>query len=122
MPATCPVVSNEEGLRMNMQQMMKQAQKMQRQLAEAQDQLAEEEVSASTGGGMVKVTGTADGQITSIKIDGEAIGLDEDDAEMLEDAILAAVTETLARAQEVTNQRLGALTGGMGMPGMPGMF
>ena len=107
---------------MNMQQMMKQAQKMQRQLAEAQDQLAEVEVSASTGGGMVKVTGTADGQITGITINGAVLGLDEDDTEMLEDSVLAAITETLSRAQEVTNQRLGALTGGMGMPGMPGMF
>ncbi len=122
MTASVPRGTIERCDRMNMQQMMKQAQKMQRQLAEAQDQLAEVEVSASTGGGMVKVTGTADGQITSIKIDGAALGLDEDDTEMLEDSVLAAITETLSRAQEVTNQRLGALTGGMGMPGMPGMF
>ena len=107
---------------MNMQQVMKQAQKMQRQLAEAQDQLAETEVSATAGGGMVKVTGTADGQITDIQIDGSALGLDEEDSEMLQDTVLAAVNEMLARAQEVTNSRLGSLTGGMGMPGMPGMF
>lgn len=107
---------------MNMQQMMKQAQKMQRQLADAQDQLAEVEVSASAGGGMVKVTGTADGQITGIEIDGAMLGLDPEDAEMLQDTVLVAINETMARAQEVTNQRLGAITGGMGMPGMPGMF
>ena len=103
---------------MNMQQMMRQAQKMQRQLADAQDQLAEVEVSGSAGGGMVKVTGTADGQITAIEIDGAMLGLDEEDAEMLQDTVLAAINETMARAQEVTNQRLGAITGGMGMPGM----
>lgn len=107
---------------MNMQQMMKQAQKMQRQLAEAQDELADVEVSGTAGGGMVTVTGMADGSITAIHIDGSALGLDEEDAEMLQDTILAAINETLAKAQEVTNQRLGALTGGMGMPGMPGMF
>ena len=107
---------------MNMQQMMKQAQKMQRQLAEAQDQLSEVEVSASTGGGMVKDTGTADGEITGVEIDGTVLGLDQEDAEMLGDAVLAAVRETLARAQEVTNQRLGSLTRGMGIPGMPGLF
>jgi len=107
---------------MNIQQVMQQAQKMQRQLAEAQDQLSEVEVSASAGGGMVTVTGTADGDINDIKINGAAIGLDEEDTEMLQDTILAAVNEMLARAQEVTNQRLGAITGGMGMPGMPGMF
>lgn len=107
---------------MNMQQMMKQAQKMQRQLAEAQDQLADIEVSATAGGGMVKAIGTASGDITAIEIDGAALGLDEDDTEMLQDTVLAAVSEMLARAQEVTNQQLGALTGGMGMPGMPGLF
>lgn len=107
---------------MNMQQMMKQAQRMQRQLADAQDQLADTEVSASAGGGMVKVTGTADGSITGIEIDGSVLGLDEEDSEMLQDTVLAAVNEMLSRAQEVTNQRLGAITGGMNMPGMPGMF
>ena len=107
---------------MNMQQMMKQAQKMQRQLAAAQDELAELELTATAGGGMVKVTGTADGQVSDIQIDAEALGLDADDAEMLQDAILAALGELQDRAQQVTNERLGALTGGMGMPGMPGMF
>ena len=107
---------------MNMQQMMKQAQRMQRQLADAQDKLAETEVSASAGGGMVKMTGMADGSITAIEIDGSVLGLDEEDSEMLQDTVLAAVNEMLSRAQEVTNQRLGAITGGMNMPGMPGMF
>ena len=107
---------------MNMQQMMKQAQRMQRQLEDAQDELAEVEVSGSAGGGMVKVTGMADGSIVGVEIDGSSIGLDPDDAEMLADAVLAAINETMARAQEVTNQRLGALTGGMGIPGMPGML
>ncbi len=107
---------------MNMQKMMKQAQKMQRQLADAQDQLAEVEVSASSGGGMVTVSGTADGDITGIVIDGAALGLDEEDAEMLGDAVLAAVRETLSKAQEVTNERIGALTGGMNVPGMQGLF
>ena len=102
----------------NMANLMKQAQKMQRQLAEAQDQLAEVEVSGSVGGGMVTVTGTADGHITGVVIDGAALGLDADDAEMLADTVLAAINETMDRAQEVTNQRLGALTGGMGMPGL----
>ena len=49
-------------------------------------------------------------------------GLGGEDAEMLQDTVLAAVNEMLARAQEVTNRQLGAVTGGMNMPGMPGMF
>ena len=107
---------------MNMQQVMKQAQKMQRQLAEAQDALSDVEVSGTAGGGMVTVKGTADGQISAIEINGSVLGLDEEDPEMLQDSVLAAVNEMLSNAQEVTNQRLGAITGGMGMPGMPGMF
>ena len=107
---------------MNMQQMMKQAQKMQQQLADAQDQLSETEVSASAGGGMVKLTGTADGQITGVSIDGSMLGLDEEDSEMLADTILAAISELQNEAQSMANQRLGAITGGMGMPGMPGLF
>lgn len=106
---------------MNMQQMMKQAQKMQRQLGAVQDELAELEVSGSAGGGMVTVTGMADGTITGITIDGSALDLDEDDTEMLQDAILAAINECATRAQEETNARMGAFTGGMGM-GMPGLF
>ncbi len=107
---------------MNMQQMMKQAQKMQRQLAEAQEHLGDLEVTASAGGGMVKVTGTAAGDISAIEIDGATLGLDEDDTEMLQDTILAAVNDMLSRAQEITNQQMGAITGGMGIPGMPGLF
>ena len=106
---------------MNMQQMMKQAQKMQRQLGSVQEELAELEVSGSAGGGMVTVTGMADGTITGVAIDGAALDLDEDDTEMLQDAILAAINECAARAQEITNERMGAITGGMGM-GLPGMF
>ena len=102
---------------MNMQQMMmKQAQKMQKQLAQAQEKLGETEVSASAGGGMVKVTGTADGHITGITIDPEA--LDPEDVEMLQDSILAAVNDCLESGQSVANQQMGAITGGMNIPGM----
>ncbi|MBP3885128.1 MAG: YbaB/EbfC family nucleoid-associated protein [Olsenella sp.] len=101
---------------MNMQQMMKQAQKMQKQLAEAQDKLSDIEVSASAGGGMVKVVGTADMHLSSITIDPEA--LDPEDADILQDTILAAVNECLSSAQEAANQQLGAVTGGLNMPGL----
>ena len=99
-----------------MQQMMKQAQKMQKQLADAQDRLGDIEVSASAGGGMVKVTGTADMKITSVTIDPEAV--DPEDVELLQDSVLAAVNECLSSAQDVANQQLGAITGGMDVPGL----
>ena len=89
---------------------------MQKQLAQAQEKLGETEVSASAGGGMVKVTGTADGHITSITIDPEA--LDPEDVEMLQDSILAAVNDCLESGQSVANQQMGAITGGMNIPGM----
>ena len=101
---------------MNMQQMMKQAQKMQKQLADAQDKLGDIEVSASAGGGMVKVTGTADMKITSVTIDPEAV--DPEDVELLQDSVLAAVNECLSSAQDAANQQLGAITGGMNVPGL----
>lgn len=101
---------------MNMAQMMKQARKMQEQLAAAQENLKDLTVDASAGGGMVKVTATGDMKIQSVKIDPDA--LDPEDAEMLEDMVLAAVNEALRSASEVANQQMGAITGGMGMPGM----
>lgn len=101
---------------MNMQQMMKQAQKMQKQLADAQDKLGGIEVSSSAGGGMVKVTGTADMRITSVTIDPEAV--DPEDVELLQDSVLAAVNECLSSAQDAANQQLGAITGGMNVPGL----
>ena len=107
---------------MNMQQMMQQAQKMQRELEKAQNSLGDIEVSASAGGGMVKGTGTAAGAITGVEIDGASLGLDEDDTEMLQDTVLAAVSEMLTRASEAADQQMSAVTGGMNIPGMGGLF
>ncbi len=101
---------------MNMQQMMKQARKMQEQLEAAQAKLPEIEVSSSTGGGMVKVTASADMRLKSITIDPAA--LDPDDVEMLQDMVLAAVNDALESAQDAANQQLGYVTGGMNIPGL----
>ncbi len=101
---------------MNMQQVMKQARKMQEELEAAQEGLKDVEVSASAGGGMVKVTATADMKLTGVTIDPEAV--DPEDVEMLEDMVLAAVNEALASAQDVASQQMGAVTGGLGIPGL----
>ena len=101
---------------MNMQQMMKQAQMMQRRLTDVQSKLTDIPVSASCGGGMVKVEGTAEGKITSITIDPDACTAD--DVELLEDSILAAVNECLDAAHESANQQMSAVTGGMNIPGL----
>ena len=104
---------------MNMQQLMKQAQKMQKQLAEAQESLEQVTVDASAGGGMVKVTVNGQMMLDSITIDPEAI--DPDDVEVLQDMIIAAVNEGVRGVAEIANKQMGAITGGMGGMGIPGM-
>ena len=103
---------------MNMQQMMKQARKMQEQLAAAQEKLKDVEVSASSGGGMVKVVVTGELQVKSIEISPEAC--DPEDVEMLQDMVLAAVNDALASAQEAAGNQMSAATGlgGMNIPGL----
>ena len=65
---------------------------------------------------MVKVTATADMKLTSITIDPEAV--DPDDVEMLQDLVLTAVNDVLESAQDAANKQMGAVTGGLGIPGM----
>lgn len=105
-------------MKMDMNKMLKQVQEMQAQMAQAQEELASQTVEASAGGGMVKVTATGAGEITAISIDRAAI--DPDDAEMLEDMVLAAVNEALRNAQELMQSKLGGAVGGLGNLGLPG--
>jgi nucleoid-associated protein EbfC len=101
----------------NYQKMMKQVQKMQADMAKMQEDLASETVEASAGGGMVTVQVTGSIEVKSIKIDPEAV--DPSDVEMLEDLILAATNEALRSAQELANKRLGGITSGLSIPGLP---
>lgn len=101
---------------LDINKLMQQAQQMQQQMAEAQEELASETVEASTGGGLVTVRATGNGEIIAIKIDPKAI--DPDDPELLEDMVLAAVNEALRSAQSLAQSKLGAMTGGLGLPGM----
>lgn len=101
----------------NYQKMMKQVQKMQADMAKAQEELAKEEVEASAGGGMVTVRMTGALEITSVKIDPAAV--DPEDVELLEDMVLAAANEALRSAQDLASKRLGGLTAGLNLPGLP---
>lgn len=103
---------------MNRNQMMQQARKMQEQLVAAQQKAAETEVSASAGGGVVKVTATGAMRLTKVQIDANTLGLDPEDAEMLEDMILAAVNEALNAGEEVNNQLMSEATGSLNIPGL----
>ena len=96
--------------------MMKQAQKLQSKMLKLQEELAEKTVETSSGGGMVKVVASGKQQLVSIQIEQEVV--DPDDVEMLQDLILAAVNDALAKAQDMVSGEMSKLTGGMNMPGL----
>ena len=98
-----------------MQQMLQQAQKMQQQMAKIQEELGNEIVEGSAGS-YVSVTMTGPRDIQSIKLAPEVV--DPDDIETLQDLIVAAIQDASKKAQELSEQRLGALTGGMKLPGL----
>ena len=96
--------------------MLKQAQELQSKLARTQEELGTATVEASSGGGAVTVVVTGDQEVKSIKISSEVV--DPDDVELLEDMILAALNEAMGKAKELAAKRLGALTGGLKIPGL----
>jgi DNA-binding YbaB/EbfC family protein len=96
--------------------MMQQAQKLQAQLAKAQEQLANLTIEASSGGGAVTVVINGQQQIQSVKISPEVVNAE--DVEMLEDMVLTAVSEAIAKSQEAAARQLGGLTGGLKIPGL----
>jgi hypothetical protein len=100
----------------NMQKMMKQAQKLQRQMMEAQEALADERVEGSSGGGMVKAV--ADGQQNIVEIHIDPAAVDPEDVEMLEDLVLAALSDAMRKSRDLAEERLGAFTKGMKIPGL----
>jgi len=96
--------------------MMKQAQQLQSKMMKLQEELADKTVESSSGGGMVKVTANGRQQILSIQVEKEVV--DPDDVEMLQDLILAAVNDALAKAQEMVSSEMSKLTGGLNIPGL----
>jgi nucleoid-associated protein EbfC len=91
----------------NINQMLKQAQEMMAAQQEAQSKLAEQRVEATTGGGMVKVVMSGDFQLQQLTIDPDAV--DPEDVEMLQDMVVAAVTEAVRSAQELQESKLGGV-------------
>ena len=96
--------------------LMQQAQKLQAKLAQAQEELSNITVEASSGGGAVTVTMDGQQKILSVKISPEVVNPDE--VELLEDMVLTAVSEALAKSREVAAEQLGGLTGGLNIPGL----
>ena len=99
-----------------MNQMLKQAQKMQEDMASLQEDLEQRSYTATAGGGMVEVTVNGKHLIESVKIKPEAV--DAEDVEMLEDLITVAVNEAVRQAIQSAESEMGAITGGMNIPGL----
>jgi DNA-binding YbaB/EbfC family protein len=104
----------------NMQQAMKQVQKMQADMARVQQELEDKTVTASAGGGAVKVEVTGKLVFKKIEIDPEVVN--PDDVEMLQDLVMAAVNEGLKTAQDMAADEMAKVTGNLKIPGLPGMF
>ena len=100
----------------NIQQLMQQAQRMQQQMAQKQAELAEKTVTAQSGGGMVTATVNGAHELLELSIDPDVI--DPEDKEMLEDMVVAAVNQAMQQAEEMAQQELGKLAGGMNIPGL----
>ncbi len=96
--------------------MMRQAQELQAKLAKAQQELSNTVVEASSGGGAIKITIDGQQKIQSVKISPEVVN--SDDVELLEDLVLSAVSEAIAKSQEAAAKHLGELTGGLKIPGL----
>jgi len=92
-----------------------QMKKLQQQVAKIQEELGNETVEATVGGGVVTVTMNGHQQVVGVKISPEVI--DPNDPQMLEDLLTAAFNEATEKVQELISKRMGALTGGLGLPG-----
>lgn len=101
---------------MNMNNLMKQAQQMQAKLAMLQNELAEREVESSAGGGMVKVKVNGKQQLLSITINKECV--DPNDVATLEELVFTAVNQAMKDSQDMVQQAMSKVTGGMNIPGL----
>jgi hypothetical protein len=96
--------------------MMKQAQQLQARMLKMQEELAGRTVESAAGGGVVRVVANGRQQIVSVRIEKEVV--DPNDVEMLQDLVLAAVNDALAKSQEMVSSEMGKLTGGLNIPGL----
>ncbi len=96
--------------------MMRQAQQMQAQLAKIQEELANARTEATSGGGAVKAVIVGGSKLESLEINPEVV--DPEDIEMLQDLVIAAVNEAVDTAQAEASEKMGALTGGLNIPGL----
>ena len=101
----------------NMSQIMKQAKAMQEKMAEMQKKIEETEIEGSSGGGAVKIVMNGKHEVKNLFIDPSIVNSNE--KEVLEDLIIAALNDVNKKITESTNDQLGSISGGMGLP--PGL-
>jgi hypothetical protein len=99
-----------------MQQLMRQANQMQNKMKKLQEELATREFEGSAGGGVVKVTVNGDSILQSVVISPDVA--QPDDVEMLQDMILAATNDAIKTAKKTSEEEMGKITGGLGVPGL----
>lgn len=104
---------------MNPQKMLKQMQKMQEDMQRVQMELQQESVTAAAGGGAVTARVSGGLELLEVTIDPAAV--DPDDVELLQDTIVAAVNEAMRQAQQLAQERLGSVAGGLSGLGLPGL-
>jgi DNA-binding YbaB/EbfC family protein len=106
---------------MDIQKLLKQAQQMQAKAAAVQEELASKTVTAEVGGGQILAEMNGKHELVRLEIKPEAV--DPDDVEFLQDLVIAAVNEAARKVDELVETEMGAVTGGMNIPGfkMPGM-
>jgi DNA-binding YbaB/EbfC family protein len=95
---------------------MREAQKLQAEMARMQEEAKKKTVEATAGGGMVTAVASGGGEIISINIEKDVVN--PEDVEMLQDLVMAAVNEALRRAQEMVNEEMSKVTGGLQIPGL----
>jgi len=96
--------------------MLQQLQKLQEEMVQTQEALGDETVTVTAGGGAITVVISGHQKIQSITIEPEVV--DPDDVEMLQDLVMAAVNEAIDKSQQMVADRMGALTGGLSIPGL----
>ena len=110
------ISEREETATMMNRKMMRQAQQLQKQMMKVQEELESATVEASVGGGVVKAVVSGKMKVESITIDPDVVSAE--DVDMLQDLVTAAVNEGLDKAQQMATDKMGALTGGMNLPGL----
>ena len=109
-----------DGYNMKQGDMMRRVQKMQEDMQTAQAEVEATVFEAAAGGGAVCAKVNGKKEVLEVKLEPEVV--DPDDIEMLEDLIVAAINEGMKQADSAMESKMGAITGGLNLPGMPGLF